>query len=383
MSVFAELVGQEPVVAQLRAAALTAGDGSAAAMTHAWLFTGPPGSGRSVAARAFAAALECPDAGCGTCRACHTAFAGTHADVDIVVPEGLHILIDQAREIVRRASSAPTVGRWRVVVVEDADRLEERTSNTLLKVLEEPPPRAVLLLCAPAADDLPPTIRSRCRLVALRTPPTASIAEMLQRRDRVTPEVAAFAAAAAQGHIGRARRLALDPEARRRRREVLSLPAAVTTVPACFLAAENLVGATAEEAAAVTAPLDAAETAALRGSLGDSGTGKAMPRGTAGAMKDLERRQKSRGTRSQRDALDRALADLAAFYRDVLVVQLGASVPAVNADLRPAVARVAGTSSPETTLRRIDAVFASRAAIDANVPPLLAVESLTLALYAG
>jgi DNA polymerase-3 subunit delta' len=384
VSVFGDLVGQERVVVQLgAAAAAAAGAAGGPGMTHAWLFTGPPGSGRSVAARAFAAALECPRSGCGTCSACHTVRAGTHADVDVVVPEGLHILMEEAREIVRRASSAPTVGPWRVIVIEDADRLEERTSNTLLKILEEPPPRAVLLLCAPAVDDLPPTIRSRCRLVTLRTPPAAAVAEVLERRDGVRPEVAAFAALAAQGHVGRARRLALDADAQRRRREVLALPGALTSVPACFVAAENLVAATVEEATAATGPVAAAETAALRVSLGDTGTGKAMPRGTAGAMKDLERRQKSRGTRSQRDALDRALADLVTFYRDVLMVQLGAAVPLVNSDLRDAVHRLAAGSAPASTLRRIEASFACQTAIDANVPPLLAVEALTLRLRAG
>jgi len=385
MSVFAELVGQQRVVEALRTAVDAAAAGAAAGsgMTHAWLFTGPPGSGRSVAARAFAAALECPRRGCGDCQTCHTVRAGTHADVDFVVPEGLHILVAEAREIVRRASSAPTVGPWRVLVVEDADRLEERTSNTLLKILEEPPVRAVLLLCAPAADDLPATIRSRCRVVALRTPPTAAVAEVLERRDDVSPEVAAFAARAAQGHVGRARRLAGDVQAQRRRREVLALPTLVGSVPGCFVAAENLVAAVAAEAIAATGPLDAAETIALRESLGDAGTGKAMPRGTAGALKDLERRQKSRGTRSQRDALDRALTDLAAFYRDVLMLQVGAAVPLVNADLREVIARLAATSSPEATLRRIEATFRCRTAIEANVPPLLAVEDMTLLLRAG
>lgn len=378
MSVFVDLVGQEPVVELLREAAA-----DAAGLTHAWLFTGPPGSGRSIAARAFAAALECPRRGCGQCATCRTVLAGTHADVDVVVPEGLHILVDEAREIVRRASSAPTVGPWRVVVVEDADRLEERTANTLLKILEEPPPRAVLMLCAPAADDLPPTIRSRCRLVALRTPPVSAVAEVLERRDGVRPEVAAFAARVAQAHVGRARRLALDPEAQRRRREVLGLPAVLTSVPACFAAAENLVAAAAEEASALTGPRDAAETSALRESLGDTGTGKAMPRGTAGVIKDLERRQRSRGTRSQRDALDRALADLAAFYRDVLMVQLSVDVALVNADLESAVSRLATASTPEATLRRIEATFACRTAIEANVPPLLAVEDMTLRLLSG
>lgn len=199
MSVFADLVGQEAVVEQLTAAA------SGHGMTHAWLFTGPPGSGRSVAARAFAAALQCPDQGCGTCESCHQALSGNHPDVAVIVPEGLHLLIEQAREVIQRSSRQPTRGRWQVTLIEDADRMEERTSNTLLKAVEEPPPHSVLLLCAPSVDDLLPTIRSRCRLVQLRTPSAEAVQSVLLA-DGVDPAMAAFAAQASQGHIGRARR---------------------------------------------------------------------------------------------------------------------------------------------------------------------------------
>ena len=207
MTVWDDLVGQQAVVEQLRSAVASAVDGSAG-MTHAWLFTGPPGSGRSVAARAFAAALQCAEGGCGHCDNCHQALGGTHPDVAVIVPEGLHLLIAQAREVIERSSRAPTRGRWQVTVIEDADRMEERTSNTLLKAVEEPPPHSVLLLCAPSVDDLLPTIRSRCRLVQLRTPPADEVARVLVERDGVDPAMASFAARAAQGHIGRARRLA-------------------------------------------------------------------------------------------------------------------------------------------------------------------------------
>jgi DNA polymerase-3 subunit delta' len=387
MSVFDGLIGQEAVVAQLGSAVEAASEvvrgEPGTAMSHAWLFTGPPGSGRSVAARAFAAALQCADGGCGTCHECHTALSGAHADVEIVMPTGLSYSVAETRQLVARAALAPTRGRWQVTVVEDADRFTEQALNALLKALEEPPPRGVWLLCAPSAEDLLPTIRSRCRVVTLRIPSSQAVASHLQR-EGVEPDVAAFAARAAQGHIGRARRLAVDAEAARRRREVLELPMQLATIGGCFAAAARLVAAAKEEAAAVSGALDGDEKAALREALGDTGgRGVAKPRGVAGAISDLEKRQKSRATRTQRDALDRALVDLAAFYRDVLVLQLSASVDLINTDLERPLARLATTTAPEATLRRIEAVLATREAIDANVAPLLAVEAMAVSLHAG
>ena len=226
--VWADLVGQAPTVAILRTAVAAATDAAGGTarpgMTHAWLFTGPPGSGRSTAARAFAAALQCPDQGCGHCPACHTVLAGTHADVDIINTRLLSIGVKDARALVARAARHPAGGRWQVMIVEDADRLTEQAGNALLKAIEEPTPRTIWLLCAPSIDDVLPTIRSRCRHLALRTPPTDAVAEVLVRRDGVDPAMAAFAARAAQGHIGRARRLATDEDARLRRHAVLRLP---------------------------------------------------------------------------------------------------------------------------------------------------------------
>jgi DNA polymerase-3 subunit delta' len=377
MSVFEGLVGQEAVVEQLQAAAQGVG------MTHAWLFTGPPGSGRSVAARAFAAALQCPQLGCGTCETCHQALSGNHPDVAVIVPEGLHLLIDQAREVIERSSRAPTRGRWQVTLIEDADRMEERTSNTLLKAVEEPPPHSVLLLCAPSVDDLLPTIRSRCRLVQLRTPSADAVAGVLIA-DGVDPAMAAFAARASQGHIGRARRLAKDEGTRRERTDVLRLPTSLTSVGSALAAAKDLVDAAKEEADQLASGRDEAEREALATALGAGATGKglsaAVPRGGAGALKELERRQKSRGTRTQRDALDRALIDLAAFYRDVLSLQLGTGAALVHADLVDQATRIASATAPEDTLHRIDAVLACREAIEGNVAPQLAVEAMALAL---
>lgn len=378
-SVFGALIGQDDVVAVLRDAARAA----APAMTHSWLFTGPPGSGRSVAARAFAAALQCADGGCGVCHECHTSLTGAHADVEIVSPAGLSYGVGETRELVTRAALAPARGRWQVTIVEDADRFTEQALNALLKSIEEPPPRAVWLLCAPSADDLLPTIRSRCRLVTLRIPRVDELAEHLAG-EGIDRGVAAFAARAAQSHVGRARRLARDPDAQRRRREVLELPTQVATVGGCFTAAANLVDAARDEAGAVVESLDVAETTALKEALGDiGGRGRARPRGVAGALSDLEKRQRSRATRTQRDSLDRALLDLAAFYRDVLLLQLGAGVEPVNPDLTTVVQRLAQSSTPEATLRRIEAVLACREAVDLNVAPLLAAEAMALALHRG
>jgi DNA polymerase-3 subunit delta' len=387
-SVFAAVVGQDEVVAELRraadaAAAVLRGE-HVTGMTHAWLFTGPPGSGRSVAARAFAAALLCPYGGCGRCASCHQVRAGTHADLLLVRPDGLSYGVRRTRDLVLRAAGAPSGGRWQVVLFEDADRATEQAANALLKAIEEPAPRTVWLLCAPSAEELVTTIRSRCRLVTLRTPPSSAVAQVIAG-DGVEPQRALAAARAAQGHIGRARRLATDPEAARRRDQVLAVPGRLTGPGPAFAAAAALVKAAETEAAAITEELDTPEREALRRAFGEGSTGKGVAkaiRGSAGAMRDLEDRQKSRATRLKRDALDRALLDLAAFYRDVLAVQLGARVELASAGHERDVHRLAGSSAPEVTLRRIEAVMACRERLELNVAPLLAVEEMTLALAA-
>lgn len=384
--VFGGLVGQHRVVDELRAAAAAAGTaGSAsAAMAHAWLFTGPPGSGRSNAARAFAAALQCrsgsPGDGCGECADCRHVFAGTHADVEFVRPAGLSYSVKDTRELILRAAQAPSHAPWQVVLFEDADRCTEAAANALLKAIEEPARRTVWLLCSPSPDDLVATIRSRCRLVSLRTPPASAVADVLVARDGVDPSMAEFAARAAQGHVGRARYLATDEEAHRRRAEVLAIPAALDSVGACLDAAAALVEAAKTEADATTTEMNSAETGALRQALGDEGTGKRMPRGTATALRDLEDRQKSRSTRVKRDALDRALLELVSFYRDVLAVQVGADVELATADRIRDVRSVSDQSTPEATLRRIEAIMECRERLAANANPQLALEAMTLAL---
>jgi DNA polymerase-3 subunit delta' len=396
--VFGEVTGQEAVVGQLRKAAagaarvldgLSSGPGSAAGaggMTHAWLFTGPPGSGRSVAARAFAAALLCAEGGCGHCASCHQVRAGTHADMRLVRPDGLSYGVKQTRNLVLAAANAPSSGRWQVVLFEDADRCTEQAANALLKAIEEPAPRTVWLLCAPSAEDLVTTIRSRCRVVTLRVPSSAAVASVLTARDGIEPARALAAARAAQGHVGRALRLATDPEAAARREEVLRVPLRVDSLGPALAAAAALVKTAEEEAKAVTGELDEPERDSLRQAYGEGSTGKGVAkavRGVAGAMKDLEDRQKSRATRVKRDMLDRALIDLAAFYRDVLMLQMRAGVELVNADHDDALQRLAGGSSPESTLRRMQAIMLCRERLTLNVAPLLAVEELTLSLAQG
>ncbi|GAA4223269.1 DNA polymerase III subunit delta' [Actinomadura meridiana] len=379
MSVWDDLVGQEPVVAQLSAAA-----GGAGGLAHAWLFTGPPGSGYVTAARAFAASLQCEETprGCGHCASCHQVLQGTHADVEVVRPQGLSFLVREARELVLRAASSPGGRHWRIVLFEETERAGERAANALLKAIEEPSPRTIWLLCAPSPEDLLVTIRSRCRQAVLRTPPTAAIADFLVQRDGADREIAEVVARAAQGHIDRARRLASDGRMRGVRDGVVAIPRRLTGVSPAVAAAETLVDAAKAERDSQTVELNESEMSALRKALGESEKGR-MPRGTAGALKDLEDRQKSRATRVLRDALDRTLLDLASYYRDVLALQLGAGSELVNVDLGPELRTAAGRDRPEDTLRRLDAIMACRERLDANVNPQLAFEALTLALRTG
>jgi DNA polymerase III subunit delta' len=382
-TVWSDLVGQRPTIEVLQHAAAGVG------MTHAWLFTGPPGSGRSNVARAFATALQCERrTGCGECEACRLGINGTHPDITWVKSETSVLYVDDMRDLVQSAAKFPAIGRWQIVVIEDADRLTEQAGNALLKAIEEPPPRTVFLLCTPSThpDDISVTIRSRCRVVALRQPPVDAVAEVLVRRDGIAPDVALWAAAAAQGHVGRAKRLANDTEARGRREAVLSVPRRLTGVGACFEAASALIKAAEAEAAEQLVETDASERAALEQALGAGGTGRGAAgamRGSAGQLKELERRQKSRATRSKRDALDRALVDLAGFYRDVLITHLRAPVGVVHTDVASQSGAAAGKWSPESALRRLEAVLACRQAIDENVKPEIAVEAMMLSLWRG
>ena len=373
-SVWDSLIGQDDVVDELAHAA-----SDPAAMTHAWLITGPPGSGRSTAAVAFAAALQCPDHGCGTCSICTTAIAGSHPDVDLVRSETLSYGVDDAEELIKKAFLVPADAPWHIVVIEDGDRLTPAAANMLLKVLEEPPPHLVWLLCAPSPEDVLATIRSRTRSVHLRTPSTGEVAEALRERYGVDPAMAAFAARASQGHIGRARALAVDEEARRRRQEVLRIPGGLRDLSSCFVAAEELLAMATEDAASITDALDVAEEESLMRAYGAGAEGVTKARFDKladRALKDLRRVQASRRKRAVRDQLDRALVDLLTFYRDVLVLQMDAGVPLVNDEMRTQLTQEASTSTAADTGRRLDAIERGRLAVQANGALPLVLESM-------
>ncbi|WP_116204876.1 DNA polymerase III subunit delta' [Amycolatopsis circi] len=395
IGVWTELVGQEPAMETLSSAAsaaakIVAGEPVApAAMTHAWLLTGPPGSGRSVAARTFAAALQCSTGtGCGACPGCRTTMAGTHADVRLVVPEGLSISVAEMRALVQAAARRPTTGQWQVVIIEDADRLTEGASNALLKAVEEPPARTVFLLCAPSdhPEDVSVTIRSRCRLVPLRTPPVEAIAQVLVSRDGVDPERANWAAAVCNGHVGRARRLATDEAARQRRATVLRIPLGLRRPDDVFTSADQLISAAEADAGEESKGRDEQERSELRTAMGGDGTGKGVAgakRAAEAAVKQLEKRQKSRATRTQRDTLDIALVDLAGFYRDVLVTTSRSGATLTHPDHAEQINSAAAAWSPESTMRRLEAVLECREAIGLNVKPRIAVEAMVTTLRQG
>lgn len=373
-SVWDDVVGQEPAVEVLRHAVE-----DPAAMTHAWLLTGPPGSGRSNAARAFAAALQCATGGCGVCHDCTTTLRGLHPDVTVVATEGVFIRAETARPLVELAQRSPAQGRHRVIIIEDADRLNDTSGNSLLKAIEEPAGRTVWVLCAPSPQDVLVTIRSRARSVALRVPPVDAVAALLVSRDGIDPAVAAIAARAAQSHVGIARRLARDPEARARRKAVLGIAGKIRGVGDAVLAAGELVETAQADAKAATEQRDADERAELLRSMGAEGAAT-LPPTLRTQVRQLEEDQKRRATRSQRDVLDRAMVDLLSLYRDVLVVQLDAGVELVNVEHDESVRALAGASTAEQTLRRMDAIGQARTRLAGNVAPLLAVEAMAVAL---
>ena len=370
------LVGQRRAIEALRAAAEGQG------MSHAFLFTGPPGSGRSNAAVAFAAALQCERAGCGECHECRTVLAGSHADVAVIRTQKLSIGVDEVRDLVRRSALSPVGRRWQILIVEDADRLTDQACNALLKAIEEPTERTVWMLCAPTVEDVLPTIRSRCRLVTLTTPTTEDVASFLARADGVGEALASYAARASQGHIGRARALARDESTRNRRREVVAIPARLTTLRACMGAATRLNEVTKEEADLVTSELDAREKADLDASFGVVERGR-RPREYAPALATLEKGQKTRAKRRHLDVVDRGLMDLVSVYRDAIAVSTGAPGALVNEEIRGDVELLARESTPEANLRRIAAIFEAREQmLEFNVQPALALESLMVALMA-
>jgi DNA polymerase-3 subunit delta' len=341
--------------------------------------TGPPGSGRSNMAVAFAAALLCAEGGCGTCRSCTLAMAGNHPDIDVLSTEKVGISIEEIRNLVTSAQLGGSMGRYRIMIIEDADRMAERSSNVLLKALEEPPAGTVWILCAPSEADMLPTIRSRVRRIALKTPAVEEVAELLVERDGIERSLAIKVAAEAQSHIGMARRLATSADARGRRRDTLMAALEIDSVSSAIFTSERWLDLARRDADALTAERDAEERAELLRVMGVEDTAKLPPYARAD-VKALEDSQKRRATRSLRDGIDRILVDLLSLYRDVLMLQLDAQVPMVNEDLRPQILGIANRSTPQQTLFKLAQIELARTRISANVKDQMVMDALAVNL---
>lgn len=372
MSVWDTLIGQPDVLTALQRASADERP------THAWLFTGPPGAGRETAALAFAAALLCErelgQRGCGTCRSCQTVLSGSHADFVHFRTEKTQITIDEARDFVVRAQDRPAVGRWRVMLIEDADRMPERTSNVLLKAIEEPPPHTIWLLTAPSPADVLVTIRSRCRPVNLRVPTTDAVTAALVSGGHA-PEAAELAARMSQGNLEVARRLAEDEDARKRRSRVVRLPISLPTVAAAMEAADELISIAEAEADADASARNDTERAALLTSLGYEDGERLSPTHRS-QLRQLEEDQKRRAKRIQTDTLDRFLADIQTVLRDVLTLQLRTDSALINAHLGQGLYDYAASGSAERTLAHLEAVAATRRRLQSNASPRLAFEAM-------
>ena len=376
-SVFDDLVGQEHIIEILQGAVAASRTGEESQeMTHAWVFTGPPGSGRSSAAVAFAQALICPNNGCGTCNYCNSAKTHGHPDVEIIRTESLSIKVEEVRELLTRVAWAPSMGGWRVVVMEDADRLTESAANALLKAIEEPGTRTVWLLCAPTLHDVLPTIRSRCRHLQLRTPSLEAVTSVLINRDHIAPGMADFAARVSQGHIGRAKYLATNESVRSNRKTIMQLPLQLGSLAAAFQAAQTLVDLATTEANASSDERDEKEVEKLQEAYGKGATGRGMATGGAKAVQELEKEQKSRSTRMVRDSIDGALLDIGTFYHDVMMVQSGNTDSMINTDLREQVESYAANSPSHSTINKINAIMDARENLARNSAPLVTCEAL-------
>jgi DNA polymerase-3 subunit delta' len=364
-SVFDNLIDQEAVIKTLKEAIAASKDStnSSQNMTHSWLFTGPPGSGRSNAAIAFAAGLLCEKGGCSTCINCTSVIDGSHADIELIRTEGLSIKVDEVRELITRTSWSPSVGNYRVVVIEDADRLTESAANALLKVIEEPGARTVWLLCAPTLTDVIPTIRSRCRHLTLRTPSIKAVTQLLIERDGIDPKMAEFAASAAQGHIGRAKYLASNENARKVREKILNIPSTLTDLASAFEAANTLLEMAKEQVKVESETRDEAELTKLKESYGS--TGSRLATGGSKAVKELEKEQKVRTTRRSKNFIDHALLELQEQFHKKLSNQLSDNYRS------------------DRIIYQIEKIEESRSKLLGNSSSIIVLESLFCEFYMG
>lgn len=396
MTVWDLMIGQPDAVKSLKAAALDGrrivdgtdpsaepGDAGArsGALSHAWLITGPPGSGRSLAAKCLAAALQCTGdpIGCGECSGCRTTMAGSNADVQDISTDLTQFKIDDVREWVGMSYQSPSQGRWRVTLVQDADRMTERTSNVILKAVEEPAERGIWILCAPTADEVLPTIRSRSRSLVLRTPTAHDVAEYLAKEEGADPDRALEAAQLAQSHVGLARALLRDPQLRTSRRALFELPLSAGTVGEAVVAAGRLFDLAKTQSEEATAVKNQKERAQLLRSLGIEDV-KRVPPALRAQVRQMEEDQERRAKRALTDLLDRTLVDLLGFYRDVLTVQMGTGAVLVHVDMSDEVRITAERSSPQQTLAKTAAIEQARTRLQTNAAPLLVLEAMTVEL---
>ena len=349
------------------------------AVHHAWLFTGPPGSGRSEMAFAFSAALVCEQGGCGVCNSCEMVRVGNHPDVQVLNTERVQISIDEVSEFIDKSLQMPAVAKYRIMIIEDADRMSDRTSNLLLKSLEEPPKGTIWMLCAPSEADLLATIRSRVRRIMLKVPSVEEVAQLLMEKYGVEERLALVSAAQAQSHVGMARRLATNSAARDRRKQALTTVLAITDIPSAMAASVTLLRLAESDGAQLTAEIDEQERQELMARLGISEGSKLTP-SSRSQLKKLEEAQKRRATRSKRDGLDRIFVDLMGLYRDVLTIQLGSSQGLINPDLENEIRGLARDISQAQAIHAIEKIQQVRYRIERNVRDSLLMDSLAVSL---
>ena len=370
--VFRDVVSQPEAVEQLLGSIGQGND-----VHHAWLFTGPPGSGRSQLALAFAASLLCADDGCGTCNSCQMIQSRNHPDVQVLNTERVLISIDEVTEFIEKSIQMPAIGKYRIMVIEDADRMSERTRNLLLKSLEEAPKGTIWMICAPSEADLLPTIRSRVRRVQLKVPTVEAVAQLLVEKYGIGLQLAQQSAAQAQSHVGMARRLASNAGARDRRSQALKAVLSITDIPSAMAVSEALAKLAESDGAQLTAEQDEAERKALFLAMGVSEESKLNPSSRA-QLRRLEESQKRRATRSKRDGLDRILIDLMGLYRDVLTVQLGAGEPLINVDLVQEITKLANESTQAQSIHNIEEIEKVRNRMERNVRDVYLLDSLAV-----